>query len=210
MLITYNVPDPSDPSKKLVDALDNPINYIIESKISIPNQAYPNVPYWHLLVYYSDPALRASLSDKWVRYPSDKYPGIIWDEWVDLGSCKGELAGIHVLKNVTDMNDLKDAGGNWIPPEMLPDSHGVILNPEGAGWSCTLQEPGTNLTVYLFYDYDSKVWYKGTAVDPSAVDPSYVITKSEPGPDQRPRSGEAATLKENGFWFAVEKGIAVM
>lgn len=209
--ITYNIPDEIDPTKKEVKVIDDALNYIIESKISIPTTAYPNVPYWHLLVYYSDPELRSRLSDKWVTYPSDKYPGTIWTEWVDLGSVKGELAGIHVLKNVTDMNELKDGSGNWIPPERLPasDGSGTILNPEGQGWSCTLQESGTNVTTYLFYDYDQKLWYKGTSVDPSAVDPSYIVAKSAPNPNQEPYTGDVDNLKENGFWFAVEKGVAV-
>ena len=149
------------------------------------------------------------MQSKWVTYPSDKYPGTVWTEWVDLGSVKGEPTGIHILKNVTSMNDLKDAGGNWIPPELLPDSGGVILNPDGAGWSVTLQEPGSNLTVYCFYDYDAKIWYKGTAVDPSAVDPSYVIAKSIPDPNMEPYIGDVDNLKPNGFWFAVEQGVAV-
>lgn len=189
--------------------IGNPLNYIIESTISIPTVDYPTVPYWHLLVYYSDPELRNSLSDKWVTYPSVKETGIVRTEWVDLGSVKGENTGIHVLKNIESMDELKDAAGEWIPPELLPDADGVILNPDGAGWSCTLQEPGSDITVYLFYDYETKQWYRGTSVDPSAVDPSYVIAKSTPSATQEPIAGDAINLKTNGFWFAVEKGIAV-
>ena len=207
--LVWNTTDPGtgDPEE---EDIGNPLNYIIESTISIPTISYPTVPYWHLLVYYSDPDLRASLSSKWVTYPSVKYPGVVRTEWVDLGSVKGENTGIHVLKNIEDMDELKDAGGNWIPPERLPAADGVtILNPDAAGWSCTLQEPGTDVTVYLFYDYETEEWYRGTSVDPSAVDPSYVITKSAPNAYQEPIVGGADNLKPNGFWFAVETGVAV-
>lgn len=207
--LTWNTID-SITGERETEDIGNPLNYIIESTISIPNITYPTVPYWHLLVYYSDPELRERLQDKWVTYPSVKYPNVVWTEWVDLGPVKGENTGIHVLKNVTNMDELKDAGGNWIPPERLPGADGVtILNPDGAGWSCTLQEPGSDVTVYLFYDYDAEAWYKGTSVDPSAVDPSYVITKSTPNANQQPNPGDVDNLKVNGFWFAEEIGIAV-
>lgn len=188
--------------------IGEPINYIVESIISIPTLDYPNVPYWHLLIYYSDPALRYQLRDKWVSYPSGKEPGVTRNQWVDMGSVKGENSGIHILKNVTNMNELKDAGGNWIPPEELEDANGVI-NANAAGWSCTLQEPGTTETIYLFYDYDSEIWYRGVSVAPSDIDPSYVIVKSEPNAYQEPQLGDASNLQPGGFWFALEKGIAV-
>ena len=207
--LTWNTID-SITGEQEEEDIGNPLNYIIESTISIPNISYPTVPYWHLLVYYSDPALREQFEDKWVTYPSEKYPGIVRTDWVDLGPVKGENTGIHVLKNITDMDELKDAGGSWIPPERLPGADGVtILNPDAAGWSCTLQEPNTDVTIYLFYDYEAKKWYKGTSVDPSAIDPSYVITKSIPNDYQEPIMGDADNLKPNGFWFAVETGIAI-
>lgn len=207
--ITYNVPDPNDPTKNLVQVIDDPLNYIIESVVSVPTTAYPNAPYWHLLVYYSDPALRASMSSKWVTYPSEKYPGTVWNQWVDLGTVKGEPAGLHILKKVTSMNELKDGSGNWIPPEQLADGSGVILRSDAAGWSCILEDTVNNTYTYLFYDYEDKLWFPGTSVDPSSVDPTYVIDKSVPTSGQVPATGDVPNLKTNGFWFAVEQNISV-
>ena len=207
--LTWNTID-SDTGEPEEKDIGRPLNYIVESLISIPNAAAPSAPYRHLLVYYSDPALRQSMRSKWVTYPSEKEPGIIRTEWVDLGTVKGENTGIHILKNVSSMDELKDEDENWIPPERVPDSSGVrVLNPEAAGWSCTLRDPETGNLYYLFYDYDSQEWYRGTAVDPSSIDPSYVIAKSAPDQNQQPIAGSADNLKENGFWFAVETGIAV-
>lgn len=207
--LTWNTTDSVTGNPEEED-IGQPLNYIVESLISVPNAAAPSAPYKHLLVYYSDPALRQSMSSQWVTYPSEKNPGIIRTQWVDLGTVKGENTGIHILKNVSSMDELKDGSGNWIPPELVPDSSGVsVLNPEAAGWSCTLREAETGNLFYLFYDYDAEEWYRGTAVDPSSVDPSYVIAKSAPDQNQQPTAGSADNLKENGFWFAVETGIAI-
>lgn len=115
----------------------------------------------HLLVYYSDPELRKTLGkyvsdteNAWVTYPSEKYLDApvqdpasgkmvqkphIWTEWIDLGDITGPAGGVHVLKEITNMNQLKDAEGRWIPPEALVDSRSqLILGDKAAGWACTI------------------------------------------------------------------------
>ena len=185
--------------------IGEPLNYIIETVICRPNDIYPDVPYSHLLVYYADPALRASMSSQWVTYPSTKYSGKVWTEWVDLGDVRGDAGGLHILENVTDLDDLKDGSGDWIPPEQLTDSLGVIINPEGAGWAVTYEQPGaTDLDVYC-YDYNSKIWYFIGSIDPSASDPKNIIVKSQPdGDTQMPLPVDVAILKTDGFWLAAE------
>ena len=90
LYVTYNTDSESVP-------VGNPLNYIIETVICRPSLTYPNAPYSHLLVYYADPALRQTLQAKWVTYPSSKYSGTVWTEWVDLGTVKGEAGGVHPL-----------------------------------------------------------------------------------------------------------------
>lgn len=194
------------------------LNYIIETKISIPNSDFPTVPYCHLLVYYADPALRLALKNVygWVTYPSDKViDGTdpvtgdpiyhVWTEWIDLGPCRGVPGGIHILKDVDDLADLKDSSGNPIPPEQLPDSSGTIINPDAAGWAVTYTPVVGNPSEIMFYDYEVEEWYSIGSIDSSAVDPKYVIDKSDHDANNQPVPGTATQLKANGFWFATEQ-----
>lgn len=208
-------------------SVGNPLNYIIETCISKPNNKFPNVPYNHLLVYYSDPALRLSLKDKWVTYPGGKVvdseipdpadpTGVkmipvyhVWKEWVDLGEVKGEAGGVHILKNVANLNELKDAGGAFIPPEKLTNAAGDIINANGAGWSCTMDSASGTGKEILFYDYNTKEWYSIGTVDSSSVDPRYIITASEAQANQMPKTADVGSLKINGFWLALEKSTYV-
>lgn len=188
------------------DIVGNPLNYIIETTISAPNVTYPDAPYSHLLVYYADPTLRQALSDKWVRFPSVKYPGQVWDEWVDLGDVRGAQGGIHIIKDVESENDLKDPDtGDWIPPEQLKDSQGQIIQPDGVGWSVTMTPTGDDKSYFYCYDYELKQWYSIGYVDPGSVEPRTLIVKSVPMPGtQSPSMVDVSLLKENGFWFASE------
>lgn len=130
----------------------------------------------------------------------------VWKEWVDLGNTRGESGGIHIIKNVSSLNDLKDSKGKYIPPEKLTDANGIIINPDGAGWACSMNSPGsTTAKDILFYDYESKIWYSIGSIDSSSVDPSYIIIKSAPNSNQMPYSSDVSQLKANGFWFAAER-----
>lgn len=188
------------------DIVGNPLNYIIETTISTPSRLYPNAPYSHLLVYYADPALRQTLSDKWVRFPSIKYPGQVWDEWVDLGDVRGAQGGIHIIEDVESENDLKDPiTEKWIPPERLENSQGEIIQPDGAGWAVTVTPAGSTTSSFYCYDYNLEKWYSIGTIDPGAVDARTIIVKSTPIPDtQDPSPADVPMLKENGFWFASE------
>ena len=226
-----------------------PLNYIIETVVSTPSSSFPNAPYNHLLVYYADPELRLTLKDKWVTYPSTKVidgeildpsdpSGTakipiyhIWKEWVDLGNVRGSAGGIHIIKNVTSLNDLKDpATGKYIPPEKLTDASGTIINPDGAGWACSMgatdsgiakdkisyddktesmdiADPGAAKDI-LFYDYETEQWYSIGSIDSSSVDPSYIIAKTNADAAQNPvNPADLSHLKDNGFWLATEKAV---
>lgn len=203
-------------------AVSAPINYIIENCISKPTLAYPKAPYNHLLVYYSDPEKRAAYKDKWVKYPSaqviDNYIDTVdaegnlirtpvyhvWSEWVDLGDVKGDVGGIHMLKDVSSLDELKDADGKYIPPEQLTDENGIVINADGAGWSCTLAtDPTLDTREILCYDYDKKQWYSvGSLGSSGAGDPRYIIVKSKPNEDMLPESVDVGLLNTYGFWFA--------
>lgn len=134
--LTFNTLD--EHGEHNTKAIGEPLNYIIETAISIPNNEHPDVPYCHLLVYYADPALRALYQDKWVTYPSSKYPGQTWTEWVDIGLVRGVAGGLHIVKDVQSIDELIDSQGNHIPPERLEDENDHVINPEAAGWSCSL------------------------------------------------------------------------
>ena len=134
--LTFNTLD--EHGEHNTKVIGKPLNYIIETAISIPNNEHPDVPYCHLLVYYADPVLRALYQDKWVTYPSSKYPGQTWTEWVDIGLVRGVAGGLHIVKDVQSINELIDSRGNHIPPERLEDENDHVINPEAAGWSCSL------------------------------------------------------------------------
>ena len=201
-------------------AIGNPLNYIIEACISAPTASYPNAPYSHLLVYYSDPELRAKYSSKWVTYPSTKVIDSYvtdqetgeqtpiyhtWTEWVDMGNIRGDAGGLHIIKNVSSLDDLKDSAGKFIPPEQLTDENGELIMPNGAGWGCSMDIAGDSDTKeILFYDYDLEEWYSIGRIDPSSIDPRYFIVKSAPESGQTPTSKDVSNLKTYGFWFAAE------
>lgn len=188
------------------EVIGNPLNYIIETTICRPTITYPNAPYSHLLVYYADPALRQTLSSKWVTYPSEKYPGTVRTEWVDLGDVRGTPGGLHIIEDVDSLTDLQDSSGNWIPPEQLTDSKGVIINPEGAGWAVTYTPDGGTVSYIYCYDYNSKIWYLIGTIDPTSIDVRSVIVKSVPVDDTyEPDPVDISMLKEYGFWLAQEE-----
>lgn len=210
--VKYNTEDEAQ-------TIGQPLNYIVETWISTPTVSYPRIPYSHLLVYYSDPALRAKYKDKWVTAPSTKIIDSYKDngdgtqtpiyhvltEWVDLGNARGEAGGIHIITNVASLDDLKDSSGNYIPPERVADASGTIINPEGAGWACSMDVSGSaTAKEILFYDYESKVWYSVGTIDASSAEPTYMVVKSTPTAEQLPAASDVSVLKTHGLWFAAE------
>ena len=179
--------------------IGNPLNYIIETVISEKSFLYPNAPYSHLLVYYSDPALRQSMQDKWVTYPSQKYPNQIWDEWVDLGNVRGATGGLRILTDYPNTTYLYDENDQAIPPERLTNDR------EAYGWAVTITPPTAETSTIFCYDYEDKLWYSIGTIDMGAVNPTSVIVKSVPVRDtQKPNKIDVSMLNENGFWLASE------
>ena len=195
--ITYNVEDEMNPGQKEKQIVGNPLNYIIETAVSIPNDSYPDVPYSHFLVYYSDPVLRQSMRDKWVTYPSKKYTGVVWTQWVDLGDIRGSQNGIHIITDIHNMNDLKDSTtGTWIPPEQLKS--------DAAGWNVTYTPVGSTTTELLAFDYNTREWYSIGSIDNSLINPATVVAVSQDNGSHMPDPADVSNLLNNGLWFATE------
>ena len=114
------------------------------------------------------------------------------------------------IKNVTSFDDLKDSiTGKYIPPEKLTDASGTIINPDGAGWACSMGAAGSGTAKdILFYDYETEQWYSIGSIDSSSVDPSYIVVKANADAAQNPvNPADVSQLKDNGFWFAAEKAV---
>lgn len=229
--VTYNTVDGTT-GENDVEVLERPINYVIEYAVAKSSLNYPDVPNYHLLVYYSDPEVRKLLREPvydaegqiigynkpWYTYPSSKVVDgydvssnpiyHVWHEWIDLGNVRGEPGGIHNIMDVASLDELHVGGtssGAWIPPEELTGSGGTpIVGDEGKGWSVTLTPTGSTTTEILFYDYDKEEWYSIGSIDSSLVDPTTIVVKSEPDANQLPDPNDVSNLNENGFWFASE------
>ena len=237
--ITYNTMHETAPGSGVyendTDVIGNPLNYIIETVI-YEESAYNNnlgnnqqkidnkeLSRGHLLVYYSDPELRKRLGtsdptatpvvyDKWISYPSIKL-GQDLNEWIDLGQMTGLSGGIHIIKYISDINELKEGGdpdGDWIPPEEIMDATGYYaVGTEGRGWSVILKD-GTTRDLYCF-DYELKEWFNYGPLDSN--EPREVIILSAPDPNsqdhQSPVAADVGLLKTNGFWLAEENGVYV-
>lgn len=221
-----------------VEQIDgNPLNYIMESMIVTdattereeviidPATGEPEIDpvtgepktkkinmYGHLLIRYSDPAYRLKFRNLWVTHSSKKYPGTNFPDWIDSGDVHGVNGGIEFLTNVTDLDDLKDRNGKWIPPEQLTDKEtGDIINPNAVGW-CVSYTHGSAETevkeIYCFdYQYISQDpedgyigWYSIGAIDSFAMDPKKVIVLSSDSEDTAGNS-----LNIDGFWMIHEK-----
>ena len=208
--VTYNTSDTPE-------AIGLPLNYIIETAVTPSNYQYTkngetiNIGN-HLLIYYSDPALRTTLQDKWVEYPSSKYPSQTWTEWIDMGSIKGDDSTIHFLIDIPNdpaiINQrLKDGSGNWIPPEQILDPNtGLPINPNAVGWAITISdgvEPNKVSEISIF-DYEDREWKGIGTIDSSLIDPKYVIVKSLANAEQMPNSEDVSSLRANGIWLAQE------
>lgn len=166
--------------------IGEPINYIMETLvIEDSNKGSENAVYGHLLVYFSDPELRAALGrqfpDRIVAYPSLLYEGQVFDDWFDLGQTRGDRT-MPILTTVNNVSLLYENGevapGKGIPPEDLQkqDGSGTIDN-RAKGWGVAVKEEDSSSDFY-FYDYDKKYWINSGTLDTGNVDPRYIIAKS--------------------------------
>lgn len=215
-VVTYNIKD--EEGKEIVEDNSNwaAMNYIIEAKVSEPSSAYPEAPYYHLLVIYSDPEYRKKFKDKWVSYPSEKF-GEKYDEWIDMGNIRGEEGGYHniVTLNTTDLlyddSDSKIA----IPPEYILYAcnvraggndyileEGTGVDTTYAGWGCTVTTNDTS--ILYFYDYAVNNWIRVGDVSAAMNDPSLVIIKAKPDVATGAPPADEDTLRDNGFWLVLE------
>ena len=120
--------------------------------------------------------------------------------------------------------------GKYIPPEKLTDASGTIINPDGAGWACSMGPTGSGIAKdkisyddktesmdiadsgiakdILFYDYEIEQWYSIGSIDSSSIDPSYIVVKANADAAQNPvNPTDVSHLKDNGFWLAAEKAV---
>ena len=91
----------------------------------------------------------------------------------------------------------------------IKDKSGTIINPDGAGWACSMDTTGSGTAKnILFYDYETEQWYSIGTIDSVSVDPSYIIVKTNADASQNPvNSVDVSQLKDNGFWLATEKAV---
>ena len=181
----------------------------MEQTVCYKSTEYPDAPDFHLLVYFSDPALRDSLRDKWVTYPSTKVKDDeshyhVWTEWVDLGPVRGPAGGFHSIKTVTSEAELKDGEGYWIPPELLdPGPSG--LGDAAKGWGVILDDQTNNQHYLYFYDYVAKAWQNIGSI--TYTDPNTIVVQEEIGQDLQPAT-TINTLSQGGFWFGTSTATA--
>lgn len=168
-----------------------PLNYVVDAVVTVEGTAgAANITHSHLMVYYSDPTRRTSD----ISYPSPKL-GKVVTGWTDLGPVRGEAGGIHIIKNVDSLDELKDENDNWIPPERITPA-----DAEHAGWGVThtIQDADPEI---LFYDYETEEWFSIGSLNSSAIDPSYIVTKSKAYAGNLPNPSDVTHLNANGFWF---------
>lgn len=217
--VTYNTTDPATGKNEVEDNSDwAAMNFIFESRISTPTTEYPNAPYSHLLVIYSDPEYRKKFKDSWVSYPSEKL-GMQFDQWVDMGNIRGEKGGLHTICTITDsalLHDDTDAE-TPIPPEYMIYAQNVRANGEKytfvedenkdttyAGWGVSLKMADSNQNTIYFYDYVTKSWSIVGTITGGTL-PENVVAKSVPKDGTMIPESRDDTLTENGFWFAVSQ-----
>ena len=121
----------------------------------------------------------------------------------------GPAGGIHIIKNVNSLDELKDEKGNFIPPERLVDPEGKILHWEAAGWSCTMTMEDSDFVNILAYDYKLKIWYPIGSINTNFLTPQAIITKSTPNADKMPENKDIEKLNIDGYWFASEQATFV-
>lgn len=189
------------------------LNIIKETIISMPTDEYPNVPYSHLLVYFSDPEYRLNYikgdTSKFIKYKClTGDDGITeYTEWIDLGPVKGEAGGLHIIRHFSNSEDFKEYEST--PPEQIPFKIGeeIISNcPGHAGWCCTIQrdEDPTNIH-FIAFDYYENRWYDIGNIDTSTIDAEsiFIIDSAKEGDPSKPNTNPAI-LAKHGMWFVIE------
>ena len=171
--------------------IGNPINYIVETTVGKKDNEY-GIPDSHLLVWYADPAYRNYLI---TTYPERVYyfKGTKDTEakngWFDIGNCKGEPGGIHIIGNLESVDDLYNDGPAHTDPKTPEDIGG---DDDYAGWVVTIGDGSSDPLIYA-YDYDRVTWYSLGTVGSALFNPEITIVASN-------ISETPTTLNTNGFW----------
>lgn len=222
-VITYNTLD-EEGHNEVEDTTNWPgINYIVEARISTPTVEYPEAPYSHLLVLYSDPVYRRQFQNKWVDYPSEKLGGQVFKEWVDMGNVRGEKGGMQVVASFTDEALLYDDSENHIPipPEYLiyakyirSSGESYIFNSDQgkdvtyAGWFAAVKLNADTQGFY-FYDYSTAEWITVGTIDQDLISPESLLLVSYPATGTDAPPTETDTLRDKGIWFAMKSHYCV-
>ena len=193
------------PGVKDKSVIGNPINYVMETVVS-KNDLTKNpddVPYNHLLVYYSDPVYRSTLKtlypDKVYRYIGESKILTLTDGWFDLGYVKGEPGGIHIIGNVANEDDLYNDGAAHNNPKKPEDIGG---NRDYAGWVMTVHDPLSSVDPIIYaFDYVNNVWYVLGSINSSLLDPESVVAVSN-------LLDEPSKLNTKGLWLITSQAIA--
>ena len=174
--VTYNTGETHE--------IGHPINYIIESVVTkdrdklgeeyrdTTGSLKSNVAKEdHLLVIYSDPALRSSLNAN-VIWKSEKFG--YYDEWYDLGVVRGEPGTVRIATTITP-----EEAETLLTSENTPE---IILGDDKyEGWLIGVHDPNNQEEpiILYYYDYDKhdRVWKKlGSVLAPEVpIKPEKVI-----------------------------------
>ena len=167
-----------DPIYK-TETIGSALNYIKEVIV--------NPKTYHLLVLYSDPAMRAAASAAGKAETCNDHSGVSHTDWWNLGNVRGESGGIHIIGDV-DSEEKLPAGG---PPDPYQ------------GWIYTVTKNGASM-LYA-YDYDKSIWYPIGSLDSSLVNPKSVLIVSEADAEgYAPISEDSAILNVGGYWLVLE------
>ena len=199
--------------------IGNPLNYVVETLVAEDGNPY-GAPAYHLLVWYSDPALRATLRTQYYKpnpqpgevnriwkYASLKDPsrGVL-DDWFDLGYVKGETGGVRILMkiDVTEKETKLYKNGVAVKPEELLTG---TPNLDYAGWLVEVSDsayPKQDHELYA-YNYDDTVpvtsgdkWHRIGSLSASLSDVISFLYIGNTDPKD-PTSG--IVFKDNGLWF---------
>ena len=205
------------------NAVEAPINYIMETIVTTYDPKAPATPQNHLLVLYSDPAYRNWLAtnypNKIYRYTSQKFteedpsnPGgsrfITRDDWFDLGYVKGEPGGLHIIGEyiLQSGETYQDYLTDGLPPEMMPGN-----TSQERGWAYLITDPNVSPETRTIYTYDyiqgHENWTTIGEITNVTTDPTQIVildsSKIDPSTGAIiPDSPSYLNLpKEAGLWF---------
>ena len=164
-----------------------PINEVIAIKLVGDN----------LMVLYSSPAYRASLTNTYMM----QYQGVNY-AWANLGPI---LSGEHIIGNFSTLQDLKTAYPYGFGKDTLGQPDPTTQNR--MGWIATVGDAATGYQLYA-YDYQPTIqgpdnWYLMQELGANMIDPRYSMIIAKDNGIGSPVDNLDVLLNPHGYWFVV-------